>query len=155
MFTKKLGRDIIINKKNLYLPEYGTKNLRNVGKTLNLKLDYGGSAYTVKDELACSEKEAQEFINLLEKAFPKKAAYFNLCKTNAIERGYILTNNITNRRIYIDNFDTIKKALVFFRDREKEFWERYKYEEEFKNRVKELNFFSVKSQIERNAMNYP
>lgn len=155
MFSAKLGREIKIDKDNLYLPEFGDLNLRQVGKVLNLKLDYGGRAFTVKDELGCSEKEAQAFIDILASAFPKKAAYFKRVKEEVIENGYIITNPITNRKININGFNNIKAALIYFKENKRLFWDKYKAEEAFKARVKELNFFQVKASIERNAMNYP
>lgn len=78
---------------------------RQVGKTLSLKLDYGGTAYTVKDELKVSQDEAQKFIDVYFASFPEKKKYFDNKAKETILKGYVLTNTITNRKIFIPFYD--------------------------------------------------
>lgn len=82
---------------------------RQIGKVLNLKLDYGGSAFTVKDDLkVTTEKEAQVFIDALEEAFPGKAEYFDRKLKETMKNGYILIDSITKRKLFTKDFDDFK-----------------------------------------------
>lgn len=133
---------------------------RQIGKILNLKLDYGGSAYTVKDDLNKTQEEAQEFIDALEKAFPLKKKYFDKKIKESFIKGYIQTNNVSKAKTFIYNIEE-------FRNLEKQinehgFWDIYKEEKKknsalFKSELKLLvkQYFIIKGNIERNSKNYP
>lgn len=100
LFSVIEGKDIKITKGD---PR------RQIGKVLNLKLDYGGSAFTVKDDLKVkSEKEAQVFIDALEKAFPGKKDYFDRKLKETMKNGYILIDSITKRKLFTKDFDEFK-----------------------------------------------
>ena len=120
---------------------------RQIGKVLNLKLDYGGSAYTVKHDLKTTEEEAQKFIDALKSAFPQKETYFKACKKQALKEGYVLIDPITNRRSWLDRHDRLQevtKELDILKKSKspipKEMWS---------------DFFTIRGQIERSAMNFP
>lgn len=120
---------------------------RQVGKVLNLKLNYGGSAYTVKDDLGKTEEEAQVFITALEQAFPEKEYYFKRKIGDTFEKGYITTNNVTRRKIFLPQVEQFKQLEIYKGDCKKnkvtipkDFWKKY---------------YTVKGTVERCSKNYP
>ncbi len=132
------GKDTKITKANKYE--------RQVGKILNLKLNYGGSAYTVKDDLGKTEEEAEVFIKALEAAFPEKEEYFKSKISESFANGYITTNKVTKRKIFIP---TIKEFLELEKLKDgykksnnypKDFWKKY---------------YTLKGEVERTSKNYP
>lgn len=90
---KLLGEEIKVTKKNNPLvPQYGQK-LRDVGKMINLGLDYGKTAFTLKDDLGCSQEAAQELIDFLFSRTPQKQAYFKSWQLFVEANGYIISDN--------------------------------------------------------------
>lgn len=92
-------------------------------------------------------------------AFTGVKEYFKKCREDAFERGYILFNNITNRKSYIDFFDEYKQLSSFIN---KEFWEEYRNHKEnntdrFNSYFKPLvrKYFKMRGEIERRSYNYP
>ena len=131
----------VINKKEtIVTKDNENKALRQIGKILGLKIDYGGSAWTVKDDLGVSQEEAQKFIDAYFEGFPGKKKYFKECIAQVWRDGYIFLNPVTRRRSWCDNFETIKEASKNYDRLSKE--ERSQY-------------FKRKGSIERNAQNYP
>lgn len=126
---------------------------RQKGKVLNLKLDYGGSAFTVKDDLGVDEQEAEYFITVLKQAFPKKEEYFNRVIKNALKNGYVLIDNKTQRKWFIPFFE---EYLQLKRTLTSEFWDAYK-NPDFKKANREIvsKFYKLKGKIERNSKNFP
>lgn len=153
MYSIILGKEVIINKENQYVEVAGKKrNGRQDGKILNLKLDYGGSAFTVKDDLAVTEKEAQFFIDALKKAFPDKEVYFQKTIKETFINKYITINIITKRKVFIDFYQQFKDAEIIVQ--QPGFWDLYKvYKDEYKPTVR--TYFQLKGKIERNSKNYP
>lgn len=133
MYTVINGRETIVTKEN------ENKHLRQIGKILGLKLDYGGSAWTVKDDLGVTEEEAQKFIDAYFAAFPGKKTYFNQCVKETLDNGFILINKVTNRRSWCDNFEWIRDCKKNYSSLSRE--ERSRY-------------FKYKGSLERNAQNY-
>ena len=143
MFSIIEGTEVIIKKGD---PK------RQIGKILNLKLDYGGSAYTVKDDLKVSEEEAQEFIDALAEAFPVKQEYFKKKIKETFTNGYILIDNVTKRKYFIEFFEEyleLKKLIE-----RKGFWEDYKINKDF-YRDKVRKYYTYKGKIERMSKNFP
>lgn len=134
MYTVINGKETIVNKVN------ENKHLRQIGKILGLKLDYGGSAWTVKDDLGVSQEEAQKFIDAYFAAFPGKKAYFKSAVDQALRDGYILLNTVTKRRSWCDNFEWIKECRANYHTLDK---------------VTRSTYFKRKGSLERNAQNYP
>lgn len=135
MFSVIEGKPIKIEKKD---PR------RQVGKILNLKLNYGGSAYTVKDDLGVSEEEAQKFIDALEQAFPTKQKYFEKVIKETFDKGYILVDNVTRRKVFIPDFERFRQMQLDAKNpkivKEKSFWSEY---------------YRFKGTYERASKNYP
>jgi DNA polymerase-1 len=132
------GKDTKITKANKYE--------RQVGKILNLKLNYGGSAYTVKDDLGKTEEEAEVFIKALEAAFPEKEEYFKAKILDTFKNGYITTNKVTRRKIFIPGIkeflelEKLKDGYKKSNKYPKDFWKKY---------------YTLKGEVERCSKNYP
>lgn len=139
LYTVINGKDTKITKENY--------KERQVGKILNLKLNYGGAAYTVKDDLNTDEEGAQVFITALEKAFPEKEVYFKNKIKECFDNKYILTNNVTKRKIFLQEFGELEKMQNWLNEAKqnkieipKKFWSDY---------------YKIKGSLERCSKNYP
>ena len=119
-------------------------------------MNYDGNAKTLV-ERGFEESEAKRIENEYIKGFPKLANYKKEQKRLVNLRGYILTNPIIRRRIYIDNFDIIvrMKEQMSYPD----FWSDYKFKKENKindvQMVSVREYFKVKSEMEKHSVNYP
>lgn len=115
---------------------------RQHGKILNLKLDYGGTAYSVKDDLGKSQEEAEQLIEALSRAFPGKTSYFEAKITETFAQNYILIDDVTKRKSYLEKHFNIYNQYAGKDSRtiDKKEWSK---------------FFTAKSSIERAAKNYP
>jgi DNA polymerase-1 len=135
-----LGEHIKVTRKNNpVVPQYNQK-IRDIGKMINLGLDYGKTAYSVKDDLNTTQEEAQKLINIIKAKTPVKQKYFNYWINFVMEHGYIIIDNITKRRSWFykyEEFKRLKQAIEFNRD--KKLYSQYS---------------KVKGELERFAQNY-
>jgi len=138
MFSVIEGKEVIIKKGD---PR------RQIGKVLNLKLDYGGSAYTVKDDLNTTEEEAQVFINALIKAFPEKRKYFDNAFKKSLQQGYILIDEVTKRKSFSEDFETLKNYTDAL--------DKLNKNKADKAGFNWSEFYKLKGKIQRNSQNYP
>jgi DNA polymerase I-like protein with 3'-5' exonuclease and polymerase domains len=138
MFSVIEGKEVIIKKGD---PR------RQIGKVLNLKLDYGGSAYTVKDDLNTTEEEAQVFINALIKAFPEKRKYFDNTFKKSLQQGYILIDEVTKRKSFSEDFETLKNYTDAL--------DKLNNNKADKAGFNWSEFYKLKGKIQRNSQNYP
>jgi DNA polymerase-1 len=135
-----LGEHIIVSKKNNpIVPRYNQK-IRDIGKKLNLKLDYGGTAFSLKEDLDTTQDEAQRLIDIISSKTPKKQEYFTKCFNFIYNRGYIVIDPITKRRTWFNKYHEFKKLE----------------EAISKNRSKRTysEYSKVKGEMERFARNY-
>ena len=84
--------------------------------------------------------------------------YFKKCHNQAIKDGYILIDEVTGSKCFIQYFDEFKENLKLLNS---DFWTKYKIEKDkdsvvyngsYKPLVKKV--FSKKSEIERTSVNY-
>jgi len=135
------GKEILVNKKNNPMIEGRGKRIRDLGKIINLKLDYGGSAFTLKDDLDSTKEEAQKIIDLILNKFTVKESYFKFQRKFIEDNGYIITDYVTNARSYFykyDRFIELKKIP---------------FSEKTKPQISE--FSQLRGQMHRMAQNYP
>jgi len=93
-------------------------------------------------------------------AFPGVANYFKKVQRETLRRGYILINEVTKRKFYIDNFKDFQKLRdKLYKD---DFWERLSKEREAESALyfqyyKPLSkkYSKTRKAIERKALNYP
>lgn len=136
-----LGHEVKVTKNNdPFVPRFKLK-LRSIGKQLNLKLNYGGTAFTLKDDLNCSQEEAQEVIDALNKRTPVKIEYFKKIFKFAWDHGYVIIDEITNRRAYFYAYDELMELNKIPYDQ--------------KNKQQISRFYKLKGELERFSKNYP
>lgn len=132
--------EVKVNKKNNPMTNQG-KRIRDIGKIINLKLDYGGSAFTLKDDLNCTKEEAQAIIDLILNKFTGKEAYFRRCRKFIEDHGYIITDEVTKARSYYPKYD---EYLAF---------KRIPFEEKSKEAISKMA--KLRGEMHRMAQNYP
>jgi DNA polymerase-1 len=136
-----IGEEVKVSKKNNPLiPKYN-KKIRDIGKMINLGLDYGKTAFSVKDDLETTQQEAQKLIDILKAKFPQKENYFKTQIDFALKHGYVITDNITNSRSYFEDYHILQELADI----------------PFNNRTKEQisKYAKTKGALERFAQNFP
>lgn len=103
------GEEIKVTKENNPYVERMKMKIRDIGKMINLGLDYGKTAYSVKDDLGCSQEEAQNLIDMIKGKFSKKEEYFNKKFWETMRNGYILTDPILRAKTFIEDIDRIRE----------------------------------------------
>lgn len=124
------------------------KELRHIGKVLNFSIAYGASAHKIQDAFQIPLKEAESFIEKFYKAYPALRPYFTKEQEKAKRYGYVLIDDITNRRSWIPfhkefklyhNYITLAKLRNTTDSIPKVVWSKY---------------FKYKGEIERDAQNF-
>lgn len=136
-----LGKSIKVTKKdNPLIVKYNQK-IRDIGKVLNLKLNYGGTAFTLKDDLETTQEEAQKLINVLKSKFPVKEKYFKQQAKLLKANGFIQTDDVTGAKTWFNGYNQYKELLLL----------------DYEERTKEQNstFYKLRGEMERMAMNFP
>lgn len=135
-----LGEEVKVTKKNNpVVPKYKQK-IRDIGKMINLGLDYGKSAYTVKDDLNCTQDEAQRLLDIIKSKTPEKEKWFKSNFNFVRDNGYILIDSVTNRRAYFyayDEFQSLSKIP---------------YDDKSKEQIS--RFYKIRGEMERFSRNY-
>ena len=136
------------------------KRERQNAKAAGFAIQYGGVGATIANNLGLPIEEGDKIYDAYFKAFPGVKSYFVTCKADALAKGYILLNTISNRKSFIEYYDEYVKL--------KEqmdapgFWDEYrahkttnsaKFITHFKPIVRE--YFKKKGMIERKSLNYP
>lgn len=135
------------------------KQLRQNAKSAGFAIQYGGVGMTIANNLGLTLEEGEAVYNGYMNAFPKVSEYFNKCKKDALNKGYVLINTVSNRKSFIDSYEQYQNLN---KEINREFWTLYRAEKE-KNSdrfIKELKpkvreYFKLKGMIERKSLNYP
>lgn len=136
------------------------KRERQNAKAAGFAIQYGGVGATISNNLGLPLEEGEKIYDAYFQAFPGVKSYFVTCKADALRRGYILLNTISNRKSFIEFFDDYAKL----RDEidSNGFWDKYKVHKRgntsefilhYKPTVRE--YFKKKGIIERKSLNYP
>lgn len=135
------------------------KEQRQKAKAANFALSFGGVGATIAKNLSIPIEQGEAVEEAYFKAFPDLKRYFDTQKQLTLKNGYILTDDVTKRRIYLDDFDEFKKLEKEFTS---EFWNTYREEKTkdsylFKSTLKPKvrDYFMKKGSYERMSMNYP
>ena len=134
-------------------------DLRQKAKAAGFAIQFGGQGITIAENLNLSEEEGNRIYEAYFEAFPDVKNYFITVKKDALNNGYILFNEITGRKSYIDFYDEYKVLKVelnnkFWQDyREEKAKDSYKFNNQLKPKVRD--FFKMQGMIERRALNYP
>lgn len=137
LFSAAKGEPIEVNDDKSH-PNY---YLRHQGKILNFFISFGGSAHTLSDTLKISLEEADYLIENFFKGFPGLKIMFDNSSDFALNRGYIRTNNITNRIRWMREWPKYQELSQKLR------------KEITKEEFKLLN--KLKGRIKRKGMNTP
>lgn len=135
------GEEIIVSKKNNPMIESRGKRIRDIAKILNFKMAYGGTAFTLKDDLECSQEEAQAIIDLIVNKFVGKTNYFKKCHAQIHAQGYMVIDEVTGRRSYFNQY--------------KEFQELKAIPHDWRSKDQKSAFYKIKGSMERMSQNYP
>lgn len=108
-------------------------DLRQIAKSVSFALAYGGNGYTISNNLGISLERGEEIYDSYFKAFPKLKEFFDRTIKQSMKRGYIVIDNVTNRKFYFADFD---KLEVYKNDEQ---WSKY---------------YSLKGKYERACLNY-
>lgn len=135
------------------------KEQRQKAKAANFALSYGGVGATIAKNLSIPIEQGNEVEEAYFTAFPQLKKYFETQKQLTLKNGYILTDDVTRRRIYLDDYEEFKKLEKEFTS---EFWNTYREEKAkdssvFRNTLKPKvrDYFMKKGSYERMSMNYP
>jgi DNA polymerase I-like protein with 3'-5' exonuclease and polymerase domains len=135
------GSEIQVSRKNNPMVEGRGKRIRDIGKIINFKLAFGGTAFTLKDDLDCTQEEAQKIIDLIVNKFVQQEAYFKRCHKFIEQNGYIITDEVTNARSYYHKYGRYLELKAM------------PYEQRTKAQVSE--FFKLRGEMQRLSQNYP
>lgn len=146
--------DLIVTKKT-------DKEKRNNAKAFNFKLSYGGSAWTIKDEIGKSIEETQELLKAYFEGFPGLEQEFESAKKDVLKKGWIQLCPKTDKRYFYPFYKRMKQIedeAYLLTDYEKG----KKIPEEEKIRLrKETNWSALwrewgtyKGELERRKLNY-
>ena len=86
------------------------KGKRKLAKQLGFTLNYGGGAWAFADNAKINIDDAQEIIRKYFAKFSKLANYYAKVTTDALTKGYVLINDTTNAKRFIEQFKYYKMA---------------------------------------------
>lgn len=81
------------------------KDKRQVAKAAGFALQYGGTGYTIAQNLGITVEEGEKVEKAYFRAFPELKKYYTAVKRLALARGHIRIDHITNRR-YVHTYTT-------------------------------------------------
>ena len=135
---------------------------RQESKIAGFIVTYGGAANNIADQLNKSIEDGERVFNAYFQAFPDMKTYFDKAKQEGLKNGYILINNISNRKSYIGRH---AEYVRLSSEINRQFWEKYRIEKEKYNNELPSNFealkfkvseyFKIKGEIERKSLNFP
>ncbi len=99
------GEYIEVSKENNPISKKFGKPVRDIGKMINLSLNYGKTAKSLKDDLGCSEEDAQKVIDTVQGKLEGLREYFTRIKEETFRKGYIPIDRKTGRKFFLDHYD--------------------------------------------------
>jgi DNA polymerase-1 len=108
------AKKIFPELKNLTLAEIAKNypDLREIAKSVSFALAYGGNGYTIANNLGISEERGEEIYQSYFKAFPKLKQFFDKTIKKSMERGYIIIDEVTNRKFYFKDFNKLQQYKI-------------------------------------------
>lgn len=140
MFSEIEGKPVKVSKTE-------NSDKRQIGKILSFQIAYGASAWSVKDSFGITEQEAQKFIDAYLDSFPDLKKYFEKRKKEVIAYGYVTTDAVSKRKIFMEGFDRFSEL----RDTIKDIYDNGSIPDRSMTR----EYYTMKGKYERNALNYP
>lgn len=151
LFSAMFHKEFIVSKSQ-------NKDYRQKGKILNFMISFGGSAYSLSKDLNLPVEEAQELIDNFFKAFPTLKAFFDNSRSEALKNGYIVTNDITFRKIWFPEWLEYKETVDYVNQEKKKlgneaFFDIIRSKEGLLPKLNRRAYI-LKGDIERAAQNY-
>jgi len=122
------------------------KEKRQIAKSAGFALNYGGTGFTISNNLNIPKEEGEFVEKAYFEAFPGLKSYYDRCENNALKNGHILIDELTGSKFYIAGFDKFKelqKTIESTKD-----WRSISKEQR-------SYYLRWKGQIRRNALNFP
>jgi len=138
-------------------------DLRDQAKKAKFAIHYGGNGTTIAANINIPTEEGDYIYNGYMTGFPGIAAYFKKVKTESLRNGYILISPRTGRKSFIWGYDKYRQLN---KEINRDFWEKWKIEKlraqegnetslYFEMKQKIRDYFNIKGEIEKKALNYP
>lgn len=135
-------------------------DLRNLAKKAKFAIHYGGTGYTIANNLGLTQAEGDSIESKYYKAFPDIDEYFTKCENFVLDNGYILIDEVTGSKYYIEGFDKFKELHKKYTFDNRIYWDKYKEEKRANTRwykrekEKISHYFRWKGHLRRIALNY-
>ena len=134
----------------------GGLDYRQEAKGIEFSINYGGDHNTISNNKGIPLEEAKQIYDNFMEGFPGVASYQKYCRMAVMRDGYILMNPQTRHRAHIPELKFIREMQEKMQN--PEFWSYYR---EMKRDAPECEtvrsvskFFGIKSQCEKNSINY-
>ena len=134
----------------------GGIDYRQEAKGIEFAINYGGDHNTISNNKGIPLEEAKQIYDNFMEGFPGVASYQKYCRMAVMRDGYILMNPQTRHRAHIPELKFIREMQEKMQN--SEFWDYYR---EMKRDAPECEtvrsvskFFGIKSQCEKNSINY-
>jgi len=137
------------------------KDKRQVAKAAGFALNYGGTGYTVSNNLGISQQEGNNVEKAYFEAFPGLKSYYDKCERNALEKGYILIDSLLGSKFFIDGFESFQELHKKYSFDNRDYWDKYKEEKKkksswfYEEKEQVSYYFRWKGAIRRMALNFP
>ena len=147
------------------LYKHNDKKERNIAKAMLFKILYGGSEFTIAQDLGVSIEEASLFFNAFFDANEGLLDNFKVTKDTAMKRGWIEIDQFTKKRYFFKDYELMnqlsEKAWSYYPENYKKLsmQERAAVKAQLKVDSPELadiwsKFMTLKGKLERAALNY-
>ena len=134
----------------------GGIDYRQEAKGIEFSINYGGDHNTISNNKGIPLEEAKQIYDNFMEGFPGVESYQKYCRMAVMRDGYILMNPQTRHRAHIPELKFIREMQEKMQN--PEFWSYYR---EMKRDAPECEtvrsvskFFGIKSQCEKNSINY-
>lgn len=136
------------------------KDKRQNAKAAGFAIQYGGVGKTIADNLGIPIEEGEKIYKGYFEAFTGVNEYFDKCKKDVLDKGYVLLNEVSNRKSFVDFYDEYIAAKKIVK--QEGFWDKYKdhksrntaeFTSYYKPKVRE--YFKWQGAMERKSLNYP
>lgn len=139
------------------------KEKRQIAKAAGFALNYGGTGFTVSNNLGISIEEGNQVEKSYFEAFPGLKQYYDKCEKDALEKGYILIDSLMGSKYFLnkEDFKYLQEASEKYSFDNREYWDKYKQEKKLQSNwyLKEKEnisqYFRLKGNVRRMALNFP
>lgn len=138
-------------------------DLRDAAKKGKFAIHYGGNGVTIAANINIPVEEGHAIYNGYMEGFTGIASYFKKVKQESLKNGYILISPLTGRKSFIWGYDRYRQLN---KEIDRDFWNKWRVEKQkalegeetslyivLKQKIKD--YFNIKGEIERKALNYP